>query len=149
MNYVCAASPRDMEIFLEKVAGELSAVGAEVYMDLYTDEPLNDEAARESFEEMVAVARGRKYASLGKRRFRRPDPLMGVELDLTLDEHVTHFSRLAHRVMNTEVWHDGRQLFGTVESSHRVWVDLPGESLERALSAAIAEGASVEVRADG
>jgi hypothetical protein len=140
-RYVVAATPRDLEIFLSKIAVEFSARDAQILIDLYTDEPLVDEPAATSFQEATKIARLQRESPPRRHWFTRRDPLMGVQLDLTRDEHVTYFSRLAHRVINAEVWQGDHQLFGTVESPVRVWVDLPDEAVERALTAARACGA--------
>ncbi|MFF4509148.1 hypothetical protein [Streptomyces sp. NPDC001401] len=143
MRYVSAATPHDMEIFLSEIAAEFSRVGAQVYIDLYTDESIIDEQARQALQQLSEIATRNQEKPHRWRLIKRHDPLMGVELDLTRNEHVAYFSRLAHRVINTEVWHADRQLFGTIESYVRVWVDLPDEALQRALAAARTNGASL------
>ncbi|GAA3791663.1 hypothetical protein [Streptomyces chiangmaiensis] len=144
-RYIAATTPRDLEIFLSKIAVEFSAGDTQTLIDLYTDEPLVDEQVATSFQEVTEMARLQRESPSRRHWFTRRDPLMGVQLDLTRDEHVTHFSRLAHRVINAEVWQGDHQLFGTVESPVRVWVDLSDEAVERALAAARACGAAVHM----
>ncbi|MDQ0757483.1 hypothetical protein [Streptomyces canus] len=147
MRYISASTPHDMEIFLAKMATEFATVGARVYLDLYVDEPLTDEQARKTFERISEAARQRHEKPSRWRLLGRRDPLMGVELALTQDENVKHFSRLAHRVINAEAWQGEHQLFGTIESSVRVWVDMPDEVIQRALAATEADGATVRAEA--
>ncbi|WP_143098989.1 hypothetical protein, partial [Streptomyces sp. yr375] len=116
MRYISASTPHDMEIFLSKVAVEFAAMEARVYLDLYTDEPLTGERARQAFQGASEAAVQRHERSPRRRFLPQRDPLMGVELDLTQDEDVTCFSRLAHHVINAEVWQKEHQLFGTTGS---------------------------------
>jgi hypothetical protein len=82
LDNISAKTSRDMEIFLARVAVEISAVGAQVFLDLYTDEPLTDGSASQTLQSAAEMARHQQEPPPGRRPFSRGDPLMGVELDL-------------------------------------------------------------------
>ncbi|MFJ9668805.1 hypothetical protein ACIRPP_30055 [Streptomyces sp. NPDC101219] len=145
MLYIEAANSRDMETFISELSRELQLVKADVYVDLYVDEPLSDEGADESFRAMIRIATQKEKLDRRSRIFGRRDPLMGVKVDLRQGDQAVHFSRIAHRIINAEGWCDDRQVFGTVGSSVRIWVDMPTEVIKRVLLASEAAGAIIRV----
>ncbi|MGW1296803.1 hypothetical protein [Streptomyces sp. NPDC002533] len=149
MYYFEAASARDMELFLQQLAAELDAAGARTLLDLYTDEPMGDPRAQDALQAMSAIAE-HASSSTPRRGFSRSrDPLMGVEVDLHDRGQAGHFALLAHRVINAEAWCGDRQVFGTVESPTRVWVELPRAVVEKLLDEGRQAGASLRIRPEG
>ncbi|MFJ4922058.1 hypothetical protein [Streptomyces sp. NPDC088725] len=139
-RYIETASPRDMEAFIAELAPELLSMGATVFIDLYIDEPIDSERTKTSLAAMKEIV---THESLPNTRWKffRGDPFMGIVVDLRHKNQVTHFSRLAHQVINAEAWCHHRQVFGTVESPVKVWVDMPVEVTERIIASASAAGA--------
>ncbi|WNI23161.1 hypothetical protein [Streptomyces sp. ITFR-16] len=146
MRYIEAASPHDMEAFISGIIPDLLRVKAQVFIDLYVDEPMGDETSLTSFRAMVDMAQTKGGLARRSLFSARRDLLMGVEVDLLQSDQAEHFSRLAHQVINAEAWDRDRQIFGTVESPVLVWVDVPAEVLERALETAREAGALVHAR---
>lgn len=68
---------------------------------------------------------------------------MGMEVDLVKSDAVAYFSLLAHRVINAEAWCGETQVFGTVESPVKVWVDMADETVDGLITSAGAAGAVV------
>ncbi|WNF28934.1 hypothetical protein RI138_20075 [Streptomyces sp. C11-1] len=150
MHYFEAASARDMELFLQQLAPELDAAGARTLLDLYTDEPMDAPRAQDALQAMSAIAEQASSSTRRRGSSRSRDPLMGVEVDLHDPVQAGHFALLAHRVINAEAWcGEGRQVFGTVESPTRVWVELPREVVEKLLDDGRRAGASLTVRPAG
>ncbi|MEU0088786.1 hypothetical protein [Streptomyces sp. NPDC006274] len=145
MRYIAAVTERDMEIFMSHLAMELLSVEATVLIDLYFDEPPSDERIQKSFQAMTEIAGKKSPASMWRRLFKGGDSLMGVEVDLSRGDQVSHFSRLAHQVINAEAWSGDRQLFGTIESPVRVWVDMPDDTIEKILTVSRDAGSSVRM----
>ncbi|MFJ2444091.1 hypothetical protein ACIOWG_27420 [Streptomyces sp. NPDC087658] len=140
MQYIETESARGMEIFVTELIPVFLSFKAEVLIDLYIDEPIDSERTAASLEAMKGIV-ARDSDSSKKRKFFQKDEFMGIEVDLAHGGQAAEFSRLAHRVINTEAWCEGRQVFGTIESPAKVWVDMPDEVIERVISAASAAGA--------
>ncbi|MFJ7769381.1 hypothetical protein ACIQ1J_13445 [Streptomyces sp. NPDC097107] len=143
MRYIESASPRDMEIFLTGLASELLSIRAKVIIDLYVDESIADERTQEAFGKMKEAATRESSVREPRRFSRRRDPFMGMEVDLVKTDAVAHFSLLAHRVINAEAWCGENQVFGTVESPVKVWVDMDDETVDKLIASASVAGAAV------
>ncbi|MFF8692673.1 hypothetical protein ACF08W_10755 [Streptomyces sp. NPDC015144] len=146
-RYLETADPHDMGIVVGELVPVLLAARAKVLIDLHTDEPIDDERAGAAFEAARQDARRASGPEGADGPGRRTDSFMGVEVDLTDPVQAARYALLAHRVIGSEAWCGDRQVFGTVESPVRVWVDLADEVVDRAVDAARATGASVTVRA--
>ncbi|MEV8453611.1 hypothetical protein AB0467_13585 [Streptomyces sp. NPDC052095] len=145
-RYLETAAPHDMGIVVGELIPVLLSVRAKVLIDLHADEPIDDERAGAAFEAAKQHARRASGPEGARGPDRRTDPFMGVEVDLTDPDQAARYALLAHRVIGSEAWCGDHQVFGTVESPVRVWVDLADEAVDRAVDAARSAGASVTVR---
>jgi hypothetical protein len=149
MHYFEGASARDVSLLLQQLAPELEAAGAKALLDLYADEPMGDQPSEDALRAMTGIAEHASSAAPRRRFSRSRDPLMGVEVDLHDRVQAGHFALLAHRVINAEAWCGDRQVFGTVESPTRVWVDLPEAVIESLLARGRKAGAELRSRSEG
>ncbi|MGA5873910.1 hypothetical protein [Streptomyces cinereoruber] len=130
---ITAQSDTDMEILSEQIGRRLAALGADVTIDLYTDDELAGEPA-------ISLKAMREAA--GTPGSRGGDQWMGVALNLGSETDLQHFTRLAHRVIGSEAFLDGNLVFSTIENELRVWVDLPADVVEEIRTATLAAGAT-------
>ncbi|AVI00134.1 hypothetical protein ACPCSP_30535 [Streptomyces cinereoruber] len=130
---ITAQSDTDMEILSEQIGRRLAALGADVTIDLYTDDELTGEPAV-SLQVMREAASAQNSGG--------GDQWMGVVVNLGSGADLQHFARLAHRVIGSEAFLDDKLVFSTIENELQVWVDLPADVVEEIRTATLAAGAT-------
>jgi sulfite reductase beta subunit-like hemoprotein len=121
---ITSSTDADMEIFLAAVGEYLGKIGAETTIDLYTDFEITDPEPKRLFEQIRQVALGTHTGG------RRSDPYMAIPLNLTTDEGITYFSRLAHRTIHCEAVLNNKVIFSTVENERIVFLEIPEQEVE-------------------
>ncbi|MER6290616.1 hypothetical protein [Streptomyces sviceus] len=127
-----------MEIFLAAVGEYLGKIGAETTIDLYTDFEITDPEPKRLFQEIRQVALAESAHTGG----RRSDPYMAIPLDLTTDEGITYFSRLAHRTIHCEAVLNNKVVFSTVENERIVFLEIHEQEVEALAAKARQAGAT-------
>ncbi|MFP1629914.1 hypothetical protein ACLB9X_33330 [Streptomyces sp. 5K101] len=143
MLIISAGRRSDMSAFLQLVAQKLQDMNAQIFIDLYSDEPITDTEAAAAFASLRAAADAEEAGTERRRGFFRlkRDKYMARRLDVAEPTQRTAFTLLAHRVINCDAYVDDRQVFGVVEETGEVWLDVDTTQVMSLIEAARAGGA--------